>query len=101
MGAWTRMNRRGSAMAALPETRYTPEEYLALERAAPYKSEYINGCIYAMAGASEEHILITGNLQAELHAQLRGRPCRVYASDMRVKISPTGAYVYPDVSTRC
>ncbi len=80
---------------------YTPAEYLALERKAPTKSEYINGQIYAMSGASEAHNLITLNVAAEIRSQLRGRRCRVYASDMRVKVSETGMYTYPDVAAVC
>jgi Uma2 family endonuclease len=88
------------AAAAQPR-RYTPEEYLALEREAEYKSEYVNGCIYAMAGASRAHILITGNIGGELRARLRGSPCETYTNDMRVKVSPTGMYAYPDVAVVC
>src|SRR5206468_6291774 len=64
-------------------------------------SEYINGQIYAMSGASREHNLIVVNLIRELSSQLRGRPCEVYASDMRVKVRPTGMYTYPDVVAVC
>jgi Uma2 family endonuclease len=88
-------------MSSLAQTYYTSEEYLALERKAEYKSEYINGQIYAMSGASREHILISVNLASELRTQVRGRPCEVYNSDMRVKVNPTGMYTYPDVSVVC
>jgi len=80
---------------------YTAEEYLALERTAEYKSELINGVIYAMTGATLKHTTITGNVLALLHTQLRGGPCRPLALDIRVKISDTGAYVYPDVVVVC
>ena len=76
-------------MSSLAKTYYTPEHYLALEREADYKSEYISGQIYAMSGASREHNLIATNVLSTLHTQLRGRPCEVYSSDMRVKITPT------------
>jgi Uma2 family endonuclease len=79
----------------------TPEEYLALERQAQHKSEYVNGRIYAMTGASRAHNLIVGNLVRELGTQLRGRPCETYASDMRVKVNQTGLYTYPDVVVVC
>ena len=88
-------------MSSVAHQYYTPEEYLALERKADYKSEYINGQIYAMSGASREHILISVNLAGELRSQLRGRPCEVYNSDMRVKVTPTGMYTYPDVTVVC
>jgi Uma2 family endonuclease len=86
---------------SLPKREYTPEEYLALERRADQRSEYYGGEIFSMSGASETHNLIAGNIFASLHAQLRGRSCRVYMSDMRVKVSPTGLYAYPDVVAVC
>lgn len=79
----------------------TPEAYLALEREAPYKSEYFAGEMFAVSGASRRHNLISLNVGAELRAQLRHRPCEVYTSDMRVKVSPTGLYTYPDVVVVC
>jgi len=82
-------------------TRYTPEQYLGLERKAEFKSEYHDGYITAMAGASREHNLITGNLVRELGLQFKNRPCEVYGSDMRVLVSPTGLYTYPDVVAVC
>jgi Uma2 family endonuclease len=88
-------------MSLQPKLRYTPEEYLALERKAEHRSEYFAGEIFAMSGASERHNLIAGNVFAALHAQFRGRPCRAYMSDMRVKVSPTGLYTYPDVVALC
>lgn len=88
-------------MSLQPQHYYSPTEYLALERKAERKSEYLSGEIFAMSGASEGHNLIAGNVFAALHAQLRGRPCRVYVSDMRVKVSPTGLYTYPDVVALC
>jgi Uma2 family endonuclease len=88
-------------MAALPKASYTPEEYLALDRAAECKSEYHAGEIFAMAGASEAHNIITGNTLTELHAQLKGRAARLFSSEMRVHISEAGWYVYPDASVVC
>jgi Uma2 family endonuclease len=88
-------------MSSLPQTLYSPEEYLALERKAEYKSEYINGQILAMSGASKTHNLIRGNIFAAIHSQLRGKPCEVYIGDMRVKVNPMGMYTYPDVVAVC
>jgi Uma2 family endonuclease len=79
----------------------TPAEYLAIERAADRKSEYYAGEMFAMAGASEEHVLITGNVVRLLGNQLEDRPCRVYPNDLRVKVSATGLYTYPDVVVVC
>ena len=80
---------------------YTPEEYLIKEREADFKSEYRNGDIVAMPGASREHNLITVNITSGLHIQLLDRPCEVYTNDMRVKVSDTGLYTYPDVVVVC
>jgi Uma2 family endonuclease len=88
-------------MSLQVQHRYTPEEYLALERKADYRSEYSAGEIFAMSGASEPHNVITTNLVREISQQFKGRPCRVYASDMRVKVSATGLYTYPDVVALC
>jgi Uma2 family endonuclease len=88
------------ASAALKK-RYTPEEYLALERQAEFKSEYLDGSIFAMAGARREHNLIAWNLSGEIRAQLKNRPCEGYTSDMRVLVSQTGLYTYPDVTVVC
>lgn len=88
-------------MSSQTRPRYTPQEYLAIERSTQQKNEYLNGEIFAMGGASERHNLIVGNVFASLHAQLRGQPCKVYSSDMRVKINTTGLYTYPDVVALC
>ena len=88
-------------MSSQTSPRYTPQEYLRIERASQQRNEYFDGEIFAMGGASERHNLIVGNVFASLHAQMRGRPCKVYSSDMRVKISETGLYTYPDVVALC
>ncbi|HAS52531.1 MAG TPA: hypothetical protein DCS21_12640 [Gammaproteobacteria bacterium] len=88
-------------MSALPHFVYTPEEYLALERQADYKSEYVNGSIFAMAGASREHNQIAFNIAGELHHQLKNRPCLAYVNDLRVKVNATGLYTYPDMVALC
>lgn len=81
---------------------HTPEEYLERERAADgIKSEYLDGRIYAMGGATRSHVRISGNVYAALHAQLRGRPCEAFTSDMKVRVSESGLYTYPDVSALC
>jgi len=88
-------------MSTAPKQRFTPQEYLALERAAASKSEYFGGEIFAMAGASREHSLIASNLVRELGDQLRETPCEVHGSDLRVKVAATGLYTYPDVTIAC
>ena len=87
--------------SAAIEPRHTAEEYLALEREAEYKSEYVNGHIVAMSGASRRHNIVAGNISREISTQLRGRPCESYISDMRVRVSETGLYTYPDVVAVC
>lgn len=83
------------------ETLLTPGEYLVSERKATIKSEYINGEILAMSGASNAHNLITLDIGTELNIQLRGRECLVYTNDMRVRTSPMGSYFYPEFLSRC
>ena len=80
---------------------YTPEEYLIKERSADFKSEYRDGDIVAMPGASRQHNLITVNISSGLHIQLIDRSCEVYTNDMRVKVSDTDLYTYPDVVVVC
>lgn len=84
-----------------PRYRYTVEEYLSFERRSPSKHEYFAGDIYAMVGATEPHVLIAGNVFFCLKAQLRGRPCKVYQSDMRLKVASSGLFTYPDVMALC
>jgi len=88
-------------MAAQPRPTYTPEEYLVLERAAEFRSEYLAGEIFAMAGASEAHNTLAANIVRLFGNQFQGRPCRVYVSDMRVRVAPAGLYTYPDVVAVC
>ena len=79
----------------------SPEEYLAMERESEEKREYFNGEVFAMGGASPNHVLIVTNVVAELRTQLKKRPCAVYSTDLRVKVTPTGLYTYPDVVVVC
>ncbi len=79
----------------------TPEQYLEIERKAEYKSEYFGGEMFAMAGASREHCLLSGSLVAILYPQFQTRSCEIYASDMRVRVTRTGLHTYPDVIVVC
>ncbi len=88
-------------MTALAKQRkYTPAEYLALEEQAEYKSEYVNGCIFKMAGGTEAHNDITLNIATQLRTKLRGK-CKTYVSDMKVWVEEVGTYFYPDVTVVC
>ncbi len=88
-------------MAALPKLYISVADYLAGERISTVKHEYFAGQVFAMAGATERHNLAAMNVGASLHSQLRKRSCTVYSSDMRVKVSATGLYTYPDVVAVC
>jgi Uma2 family endonuclease len=81
--------------------RFTPEEYLRREYDAQEKHQYYRGEIWAMAGGTAEHSLIIANLTGELHGRLKGGRCRVYDSNLRVRIPATTLYTYPDVSVVC
>ncbi|WP_129633776.1 Uma2 family endonuclease [Candidatus Oscillochloris fontis] len=83
-------------------TAYLSEnEYLEREHISTIKHEYYAGEIFAMSGASEAHNLIASNVNASIYAQTRGRGCRIYPSDMRIKVIKTGLYTYPDITVVC
>ena len=94
-----------------PQTlpRYTVEEYLTWERESEERHEYLDGEIYAMAGESEQHGDICVNIVGELREQLKGRPCRVWTKDVKIRSGPTptrqrntrGLYSYPDIVVVC
>lgn len=87
--------------SAAAQTHLTPEEYLAFERKATTKHEYLNGQIVAMSGASFAHNFLTMNVANQLYNQLIGGECQVAASDMRVKVTQIDSYFYPDVVVVC
>src|SRR4051812_334128 len=88
-------------MSAAPKSRLTSEQYLAIERKAEFKSEYYNGEMFAMAGVSRAHSRAKENLIIEIGSRLKGTHCRSHSSDMRVKVSRTGLYTYPDIVITC
>jgi Uma2 family endonuclease len=90
-------------MSSQPLVFLTPEQYLAAERQAERKSEYLNGEVFAMAGVSRWHSIVSINLAVSLGDQLRTGPCQVHHSDLRVRVNPTGNYLYayPDLSVVC
>lgn len=85
-------------VAAEQPDRYSSEEFLALERQAEYKSEYIDGYIVAMSGVSRQHDRIASAVLASLYGQLLDGPCEIFSSDPRVKNLVNGRYTYPDAS---
>ncbi|WP_031526090.1 Uma2 family endonuclease [Dyadobacter crusticola] len=88
-------------MTAQPITMYSAEEYLELERAADYKSEYYRGEIFAMAGAGRNHNRIKENLSIEIGSFLKSKSCQSFSSDMRVHIPESTLYTYPDLLIVC
>jgi Uma2 family endonuclease len=92
-------------MIAIPRTAdwISPDDYLEGERLAEVRHEYVDGRVYAMAGASDDHNRISGNIFAELLERLRGDRCEPFINDMKVKIPPAFAdvYYYPDVLVAC
>jgi Uma2 family endonuclease len=88
-------------MSTLPKDSFTPEEYLALERQAEYKSEYYKGQIFAMSGGSRWHARIETQLMFLIAQHLRGKKCELFPANMRVLAVPSGLYTYPDLSVAC
>jgi Uma2 family endonuclease len=88
-------------MASEPLQRLSPQDYLAFERQAEAKHEYVGGEVFAMAGASANHNLIVAHLVSQLDLQMLDRPCRVYPSDLRVAVAAEGPFYYPDVVALC
>lgn len=90
-------------------TRYSVEEYLAVERESEERHEYVDGRICAMGGESTEHGIICTNLSGQLYAQLRGTPCQAFSKDMKVRSGPVsrhgrtakGLFSYPDLLVVC
>lgn len=91
-----------STMIASPQQNYvTVEEYLQVEEQSNIKHEYIDGYIYAMAGALDQHVTIALNLASLLRNHLRGSGCRVYIADMKARIESLNRFYYPDVMVTC
>lgn len=80
--------------------RHSFQDYLAVEEVSTVKHEFLDGEIYAMAGGSVLHAALSAGTLAALHSQLGGR-CRVYSSDLRIRVRATGLASYPDVTVVC
>jgi Uma2 family endonuclease len=91
------------SLAPRTEEWVSPEEFLAGERVSDCRHEYLEGIVYAMAGTSDEHNLIAGNIFALAHGALLGKPCHAYINDMKVKLEAAGrdVFYYPDVMISC
>jgi Uma2 family endonuclease len=90
----------GILVASNPVSKLTEGQYLAIERAAEFRSEFLNGEMFAMLGASTNHARLQQNLSGELYAALRGGPCEAFGSDFRIRVS-SRMYTYPGVSVVC
>ena len=88
-------------MAQPAKEFYSPAEYLSREEAAAYKSEYYDGEIIMMAGSSDQHNTIAGNVYLALRLAFKGKPCKAYISDMKVRIEQGNLFTYPDVVALC
>lgn len=89
-------------MSSQPKLSMTFEDWLEAERAAPNsRSEYVSGAIFAMTGGTEQHSLIAANVVRELGNRCKGRPCRVYTSDMKIRTPTAEAGFYPDALVVC
>ncbi|MBW4576152.1 MAG: Uma2 family endonuclease [Aphanothece sp. CMT-3BRIN-NPC111] len=87
--------------ASQSSTYVSPEDYLEGEKISPIKHEYRQGEIYAMAGASDAHVTIAGNLFALLRNHVRGSGCRAYMAEMKAQIEQANIFYYPDVMVTC
>lgn len=81
--------------------KFSFDDYLALEEISAAKHEFLDGHVWAMAGGTPEHGAVTANIIVLLGTQLRDRPCRVFTSDVRIRVEATGLATYPDVSVVC
>src|SRR5690242_5640728 len=88
-------------MTTRPEVRLSPEEYLRIERAAEWKSEYVDGEMFAMSGATWRHNVVVSNIVRVLGNQLLGGPCTVVSQDQRVATDRHRHYTYPDIVVVC
>lgn len=87
-------------MASQPRPFLTPDQYLEVERAADYRSEHLDGEMFALAGNSPRHNLIINNIGRALHPQIKGR-CHYFTTDLRLFVPATGLYTYPDLMVVC
>ncbi|MFA7240107.1 MAG: Uma2 family endonuclease [Sulfuricellaceae bacterium] len=83
------------------KNRISPEAYLEMEMTSEERHEYVDGEIFAMSGASSPHNLIAGNLYMAFRAHLRGKPCQVFMSDIKLRVEAANCYFYPDLMVTC
>jgi Uma2 family endonuclease len=83
------------------QSDFDADAYLAWEEQQPEKHEYLAGEVFAMVGASREHVVVAGNLYAALKQRLRGGPCQAYVSALKLRVEAVDAFLYPDVMASC
>lgn len=81
--------------------RMSADEYMAFEQASPVKSEYVRGELFAMAGTTDRHNDVAGNIYAVARSLVRGGPCRAYIADVKLRIDAADVFFYPDVFVTC
>lgn len=86
---------------AAKKTIFTADDYLAWEATQLDRHEYLDGEVFAMAGAEDRHVTVSMNMAFALRLHLSGSPCRTYMSDMRLHVAATNSYFYPDVLVTC
>jgi len=86
---------------AAEKTIFTAADYLTWEDTQTERHEYLNGEVFAMAGAEDRHVTVAGNCYMALRQHLSGGPCRTYMSDMRLHVAAANSYFYPDVLVTC
>lgn len=86
---------------ALQQQRMTAAEFLAWDATQTVKHEFVQGEVFAMAGAGERHVIATGNLLTALRMHLRGTPCRALSNDMKLRVDAADCFFYPDVMVTC
>jgi Uma2 family endonuclease len=86
---------------AAPQSTFSATDYLAWEAEQPVRHEFLDGEVFAMAGAEDRHVMVGGNLYIALRQHLSGGPCRTYMSDMRLHVADANSYFYPDILVTC
>lgn len=86
---------------AAEKSVFTAEDYLAWEATQTERHEYLDGEVFAMAGAEDRHVTVSLNIAFALRQHLSGGPCRTYMSDMRLHVAAANSYFYPDVLVTC
>ncbi len=88
-------------MQTAQHLRMTADDFLAWEETQAEKHEFVAGEVFAMVGARQDHVVVSGNIFAGLKQRLRGTPCRAYIADLKLRVESADAFFYPDVMVSC